>query len=330
MKYHIIPDHEKYKISPTGEIVDAITLQSIPTEEVMVNGYKTRFARIDGCDYDADRLILITFIGDMPSEITIRYTKGNPCGFPDYQITQFDQLSDNEFMLDGVLFRRIPDFDNYIISTSGIVYSLLRKQFVRHTYNHAGYQVVPIVRNDNYRAPQKVHRLVYSTYIGNLVEGLVIDHIDGVRYHNNITNLQQITDHENVRKAFYEGAAKDSSRWDLATIHKICELLELGYSNSSIAAEIGYDYNNGRKSFNHLLFRLRNGAAYTDVTSMYDFTKYNSAINRKDRVLHPEDVAQIKMLLRSGEEITSIARMYNCTTSTITKIRDGKTWKHVT
>ena len=43
MKYHVIPDHENYKISPTGEIVDAITLQKIHTEEMTVNGYKIRF-----------------------------------------------------------------------------------------------------------------------------------------------------------------------------------------------------------------------------------------------------------------------------------------------
>lgn len=329
MKYFVIPDHENFKISHNGEIIHSVTNQRIKIESICVGSYYAKFVKIDGIDYDVDRLLLHTFVGDMPSEVITRYSSKHSEGYPDYQIKCKESKGD-EFLLDNVRFRRIPNFGNYIVSSDGIVYSLTNHQFVRRTYNHAGYQVVTITRNDGYRSPQKVHRLVYSTYSGELIEGLVIDHIDGVRYHNNIDNLQQITNHENVRKAFYTGAAQHSSRWELKTIHKICEMLELGYANTAIANAIGYDYDNDRKSFNHLLFRLLNGIAYTDVTCMYDFTKRNSALNRKDRKLSSEDVARIKIMLSSGDKIANIAKEFNCTTSTIAKIRDGKTWKNIT
>ena len=48
-----------------------------------------------------------------------------------------------------------------------------------------------------------IHRLVYQTFIGPLVEGLVIDHIDECKGHNFVTNLQQITQSDN-RKKYYQ------------------------------------------------------------------------------------------------------------------------------
>lgn len=47
----------------------------------------------------------------------------------------------------------------------------------------------------NYR----VHRLVYKTFVGEIPEGMVIDHIDGNRNNNNVRNLRCVTVSENCR-----------------------------------------------------------------------------------------------------------------------------------
>ena len=43
-----------------------------------------------------------------------------------------------------------------------------------------------------------VHRIVYEAFHGKLVNGLVIDHIDGNPLNNNVSNLRQITNRDNV------------------------------------------------------------------------------------------------------------------------------------
>lgn len=50
-----------------------------------------------------------------------------------------------------------------------------------------------------------VHRLVYETYVGEIPEGMVIDHIDGDRANNNLSNLQLTTQSKNVKKTYDGG-----------------------------------------------------------------------------------------------------------------------------
>lgn len=50
-----------------------------------------------------------------------------------------------------------------------------------------------------------VHRLVYSTFVGELKEGYVIDHIDANPKNNNVENLRQVTQRKNVENAIYHG-----------------------------------------------------------------------------------------------------------------------------
>lgn len=50
-----------------------------------------------------------------------------------------------------------------------------------------------------------VHRLVYETYVGEIPEKMVIDHIDGNRANNNLSNLQLTTQSKNVKKTYTGG-----------------------------------------------------------------------------------------------------------------------------
>ncbi len=157
-----------------------------------------------------------------------------------------------------------------------------------------------------------------------------IDHIDNIRYHNHYTNLQQISGRENVRKSFAQGYGQQYAKWTVNEIEDICKMLESGKSTKDIATAIGYDYDSDRKTLNHLIFRLLNGIAYTDIVSQYDFSHHNPAINKSDVKLSESDVYSIISDLSIGVRISNLAKKFQCNPSTITKIRDGKTWKHIT
>lgn len=57
-----------------------------------------------------------------------------------------------------------------------------------------------------------VHRLVYETFIGELKEGLVIDHIDGNPSNNHYLNLQLCTQKENIQNALNHKFGNNNSR----------------------------------------------------------------------------------------------------------------------
>lgn len=48
----------------------------------------------------------------------------------------------------------------------------------------------------------QIHRLVYENFIGDILEGYVIDHIDNDRRNNHYSNLQMIKQSENAIKYF--------------------------------------------------------------------------------------------------------------------------------
>lgn len=61
-----------------------------------------------------------------------------------------------------------------------------------------GYNVI-VLFNYNIKS-FSINRLVYSHFIGTLIDGLIIDHIDNIRNNNYYKNLQQISRRENVSK----------------------------------------------------------------------------------------------------------------------------------
>lgn len=49
---------------------------------------------------------------------------------------------------------------------------------------------------------RRVHRLVYENFVGKINEGLEIDHIDGNKHNNNVTNLRAINRSQNMLAAY--------------------------------------------------------------------------------------------------------------------------------
>lgn len=93
----------------------------------------------------------------------------------------------------------------YEISSQGRVKSLnyfghKNKSGILKMGIHMNWYYVVGLTKDNKRTLFTVHRLVYQTFIGELIDDLVIDHIDGNSLNNNVDNLQQITQRENTIK----------------------------------------------------------------------------------------------------------------------------------
>ena len=71
--------------------------------------------------------------------------------------------------------------------------------------NIYGYMQVPLSKNGK-TTTKRVHRLVMEAFYGK--SNLQVDHIDGNKQNNNLSNLEYVTPKENTRRAWQKGFAK--------------------------------------------------------------------------------------------------------------------------
>ncbi len=96
-------------------------------------------------------------------------------------------------------YRKIENFDNYIIFNNGKIYSLKSKRFLKPNYNIDNYLIVSLFDNNKNRKYFRVHRLVFEAFNGIIPEGLEVDHINGIRDDNRLINLRLLTPKENCQ-----------------------------------------------------------------------------------------------------------------------------------
>ena len=95
------------------------------------------------------------------------------------------------------MYQKVKLNDKYEIDTNGIVYNSTTGNAMRGTTITRKNRYVK-VHLDKFYA---VHLLVMSTFVGAKPEGYVVDHIDGNRYNNALSNLEYVTQAENVRRS---------------------------------------------------------------------------------------------------------------------------------
>jgi len=102
--------------------------------------------------------------------------------------------------------KEIEGYEKYSITEQGDVYSLkwskkrkLKPQ--RASQSKKGYVQVRLYDGSGKLGKlQYVHRLVWQNFVGEIPEGLEIDHIDGNPRNNNINNLQLLSRRDNTDK----------------------------------------------------------------------------------------------------------------------------------
>ena len=104
-------------------------------------------------------------------------------------------------------WKEIENYEDYVISDQGRVFSYKRSIFLKPGKDTCGYLQVDLHKN-GVRKSQKVHRLVASAFIPNPENKRTINHIDGVKINNFVSNLEWATDKENTQHAWRNGLHK--------------------------------------------------------------------------------------------------------------------------
>ena len=99
--------------------------------------------------------------------------------------------------------KRIEGFEDYGVTTDGKVISYKHKtpRVLAGFINKGGYTYVDLCK-DNKTTRFGVHQLVAKAYVDGWFEGAVVNHINGVKSNNDYTNLEWITQKENIHQGY--------------------------------------------------------------------------------------------------------------------------------
>ena len=85
--------------------------------------------------------------------------------------------------------------DKYIVYEDGNVYSLSKNKMMKPTLQKNGYCKIYICNKNTW-----LHRFIMEAFNGK--SDLTVDHIDGNKENNNLSNLEYVTQAENTRRMF--------------------------------------------------------------------------------------------------------------------------------
>ncbi len=98
------------------------------------------------------------------------------------------------------VYARIKDFEQYAISNYGEVINIKTGNKLKPYTNKNGYLEVGLSKNKRTHR-KRIHRLVGNAFIDKINEKSLIDHKDGNKTNNNLTNLRWCNNSENMRNS---------------------------------------------------------------------------------------------------------------------------------
>lgn len=102
--------------------------------------------------------------------------------------------------------RRIPGWPNYAVSKTGCVFSLKKQGWkqLKHKINQDGYWDISLNKHGKMYW-FGVHRLMWLSWNGPIPPKMEVNHIDGVKAHNRLSNFELVTHKQNLQHASKAG-----------------------------------------------------------------------------------------------------------------------------
>lgn len=141
------------------------------------------------------------------------------------------------------IWKDVPDFEGlYKISNMGNVVGVKRGRIVSPAISKSGYLSIYLWDRGNKRKrAARVHRLVMEVFVGK--SDLSVDHINGIKTDNRLSNLQYLSYNDNQIKYAYEfpkikgvSYIADRRKWRVERSSEGRRVL-LGYYNTKEEAE---------------------------------------------------------------------------------------------
>ena len=168
------------------------------------------------------------------------------------------------------MIRQIKEQPNYSISNKGELFNRDGdKLFLR--LNRGGY-IVGYYWNNNKQKVFSIHREVAKAFIPNPENKPQVNHIDGNKQNNDVSNLEWVTNSENQLHAYQLGLNKavkgclhHNSEITEAQAEEICKMFEGGYRNCDVVRITGVSADTVKN--------IKARKSWVHVSKNYSFTK---------------------------------------------------------
>lgn len=240
----------------------------------------------------------------------------------------------------------------YWISTYGRLYSELTCKFYPNenfTFDKNKYVNVYLQTIDNNLETWHLHRLMlYIFDYKNDWESLVVNHIDGIKYHNWLWNLEWTTYSGNINHALENGLSKRGEDVSYSTINNkqaemIANLLSQGFRPSQIQNQLKDIFPEGVR-IKQIAIDMANGQSWKHIVSKYNMDNCYKNNEENKYIFSDEQVHEIcKIFAKYGRKVTYDAILnyigYNISNinekemktiiALISQIRNKKTRKYI-
>jgi hypothetical protein len=104
----------------------------------------------------------------------------------------------------NIILKNIPGHENrYKASDTGEIYSCLTNKFLsKAVHKNTGYELVNLTLKNTKQKVFYVHRLVAFAFMGYAKEGIQVNHKNGIKTDNRISNLEYMTHEQNQRHSW--------------------------------------------------------------------------------------------------------------------------------
>ena len=320
---------KNYRINKYGEIIYLKTKvdeygQTYIEELYEVKPFKKHgklYVILDDNEYLLEKIVCNAFYGYIDLPIMHRYDNidceyDNVYYFIPDELLVYDSDKD-EYIINGMIFHKCPQIlveeynKKYYISNNGVLFNPKGGKIVRHYYTKQSYQSSSI---------GFIHQNVYGAWVGELDKTLSVDHIDTDITNNYYNNLEQITRSENNRRAYQK--QNKPVTYTNEMIHHVCKMMEDGKTKADICEylNVPLDDSRGRLRVSDLIFALKNHDCRADITSQYDFSKFDNSSYRYTVVPKSQYSEIMEYYFTHGENGSATARHFGYNISTLKSI----------
>lgn len=195
------------------------------------------------------------------------------------------------------------NFNMYLIYEDGRIFSKQSNKFLKITYDkNVKYNRISLINDFGEKKKFLVHRLVAEAFIPNPENKPEVNHIDGDKTNNHVSNLEWVTRSENMQHAFKTGLNSNiginnsrSLLTEREVIEIYCKLLE-----GSRGCDLAKEYNVSRPTISDIKAR-RN---WQDILG--DYPACN--VKQKQKSLSEETVRWICSELKNGTRVCDILK----------------------
>ena len=169
---------------------------------------------------------------------------------------------------------KINDYENYYITEEGQVYNAKKGKYLKPSVDNLGYLQVTLSKPGKTR-PFRIHRLVALHYLEPVEGKTFVNHKDGNKKNNKISNLEWCNNSENMLHAYANGLYintykcavdvfdKHNNQY-LYTANSVTDLAKItGHNRKTLTAILKGEKKN---NFNYI-FRYKQESATTTETT---------------------------------------------------------------